>query len=74
MLGSVIKSKASVVRVVLTSSIAAMRSTATPAVPVNPPLYSEHDWNEVSRDAVHWQGATLADSRACVYVWRKLCP
>lgn len=46
-MSAVIKSKASVKRVVLTSSIAAMRSTGTPAPPVNPPLYGEHDWNEV---------------------------
>jgi hypothetical protein len=37
-------------RVVLTSSVAAVRSGKSPAAPVNPPLYSDKDWNEV-RDA-----------------------
>lgn len=46
-MGACIKAKATLKRVVLTSSIAAMRSSATPAPPVNPPLYGEHDWNEV---------------------------
>ena len=48
-MSAVIKAKASVRRVVLTSSVAAMRSTGTPAPPVNPPLYGEYDWNEVRR-------------------------
>ena len=38
-------------RVVLTSSVAAIRSGKSPAAPVNPPLYSDKDWNEV-RDAL----------------------
>ena len=35
-------------RVVLTSSVAAIRSGKSPATPANPPLYSEKDWNEAA--------------------------
>ncbi len=35
-------------RVVLTSSVAAVRSSGASTPPVNPPLFSEQDWNEVS--------------------------
>jgi len=35
-------------RVVLTSSVAAVRSSGASTPPVNPPLFSERDWNEVS--------------------------
>ena len=44
------KRRDTVKRVVLTSSVAAVRSGRSPATPVNPPLYSDKDWNEV-RDA-----------------------
>ena len=38
-------------RVVLTSSVAAIRSHRNTKGPVNPPLYSDKDWNEVRASA-----------------------
>ena len=46
-LRSVAKARDTVKRVVLTSSVAAVRSPGFAKPPVNPPLYGEHDWNEV---------------------------
>lgn len=45
---TVVKQKDSVKRVVLTSSVAAVRSTKTPAPPLKGDLYSCGDWNETS--------------------------
>lgn len=65
-LSSVVKNKATVKRVVLTSSFAACRSMGKPAAPVSGDLYSEKDWNEGStlEDEPYMLSKTLAERAA----------
>ena len=56
------RNRATVRRVVLTSSVAAVRSSGSSTPPVNPPLFSERDWNEV-RGRMPCLGSSLVSKR-----------